>query len=44
MKDALRKMLEGLGLLTPEEIEMILQSANVQAFMKGTVLLHEGEV
>jgi len=44
MKDALRKMLESFEVLTNDEVEMILENANVQTFKKGTVLLHEGEV
>ena len=44
MKNALRKMLEGFGRLTQEEIDTIVDSANVQTFKKGTVLLREGEV
>ncbi len=44
MKEELRKMLLNYPLLSDEEIDLIVESANVQLFKKGTELLSEGQV
>lgn len=44
MKEELRKMLANYPLLTAEDIELILETSNVQKFKKGSVLLREGQV
>ena len=44
MKEELRKMLLNYPLLSEEEIDLIVENANVQLFKKGTKLLSEGQV
>ncbi|TLX74387.1 Crp/Fnr family transcriptional regulator [Labilibacter sediminis] len=42
--DELRKMLLNYPMLTPEDIDLIVENANVKSFKKGSVLLREGQV
>ncbi|WP_066631309.1 Crp/Fnr family transcriptional regulator [Labilibacter marinus] len=44
MKEELKKMLLGFPMLTEEEMQLILDSSDVRAYKKGSMLLREGEV
>ncbi len=44
MHDQLRKFVGSFNMLTDEEVEMIVDNANIKSFKKGTILLREGQV
>jgi len=44
MKEELRKMLLNYPILTSEDIDLIVENANVQQYKKGTVLLEQGQI
>lgn len=44
MHDVLRNFIKEFGMLTDDEIDIIVDNANIKSFKKGTVLLREGQV
>lgn len=44
MHEELRKFVGGFGMLTTEEVNTIVDNANIQSFKKGTILLREGQI
>jgi len=44
MHEILRGFIKEFGMLTDDEIEIIVDNANIKSFKKGTVLLREGQV
>lgn len=44
MKEKLRTYIEAFGMLTPEEVDLIIDGTRLKSFKKGTVLLEEGQV
>lgn len=44
MHEVLRKFVSSFGILTQDEVSMIVDNANIRSFKKGTVLLREGQV
>ena len=44
MQEELRKVIDSFGMLTKEETDIIIDSANIQSFKKGAILLREGQV
>lgn len=44
MHEELRKFVNSFGILTEEEVSMIVDNANIQYFKKGAILLREGQV
>ncbi len=44
MHEILRGFIKEFGMLTDDEIEVIVDNANIKSFKKGTVLLREGQV
>jgi len=44
MKEALRQYIQAFGILTANEIQLILDNTSVKSFEKGTVLLEEGQI
>ncbi len=44
MHDILRGFIKQFGMLTDDEIDIIVDNANIQSYKKGTVLLREGQV
>lgn len=44
MKEKLRAFIHQFGLLSPEEVDLIVSRTKVQTFKKGTILLEAGQV
>lgn len=44
MHEVLRGFIKQFGMLTDDEIDIIVDNANIQSYKKGTVLLREGQV
>lgn len=44
MKEKLRTFIQGFKMLTPGEIDLIIDNSRVESFAKGTYLLREGQV
>lgn len=44
MQEVLRGFIKEFGMLTNDEIDIIVDNANIQSYKKGTVLLREGQV
>lgn len=43
-REDLRQFVKSFGMLTNDEVNVIIDNANIKAFKKGTVLLREGQV
>lgn len=44
MHEELRKFVSSFGILTNDEVSIIVDNANIQSYKKGTVLLREGQI
>ncbi len=44
MKEKLKSFVEQFGMLTPEEVELVVDGTRIKSFKKGTILLEEGQV
>lgn len=44
MHEVLRGFIKQFGMLTDEEVSMIVDNANIKSFKKGTIILREGQV
>lgn len=44
MKEKLHSFISGFQLLSPEEVDIIVENTNIQSYPKGTILLKEGQV
>lgn len=44
LKDKIRALVSNVEMLNADEIELIVEKTNVEAFKKGTILLREGQI